>query len=795
MSASPEDSADNDSGDKASEWNELSRQAHRLETAYSIIHGVRGNLSVETVADEIVESLVVVGGFTFAELAIDGFVGQLHIKHFATGGERANDDRLVRKTALFIRGQEIGSLTTSCESLDHVEDQSDLLDYVLPTLAMGIDHAVSFAEVMDYRRTLEDRVIERTAQLAEAREQLEHTVEDLREAKAARDRFFANINHEFRTPLTLIQLATDRLSLTASADDATKGKLDEIDAATRRLLNLVDSLLQLAAGDESKLRVTPRELDLATRLQQLVRNWTPLADRNKVTLEYVGPATCPATIDPTAIETIVGNFVSNALKFTPADGRTTVTMTATDATITIAVRDTGIGIEPAFVPKLFSRFERSETATSRGIRGTGIGLSLSKELVDLQHGSIEVIRHDDPSGTSFIVTLPRFQAATALREDDTQPIVPTALAETPQRESAPTIAPAERIDATILIAEDDPTLARNVLEILSGQYRVFAAVNGTDALVLAKQHRPDLLVTDLEMPGMNGVELTREFLALEGTALSPVLIVSAHAGLEKRLAGFDAGAVDYILKPFSASELLARIRSQLALRKLAVKLHEAQKLTALGILSSGLAHELRNPANALVNALEPMWSLLPDSERTPDAAGTALYEVMDTAATKIRELCSHILELSRSGDLVRRPEPLAKLVHRAKLVVSHALERVQLVEDLRHAQPVPCAGALIEQVLINLLDNAAYAAGPGGTVSISSFAADGRAFIEVSDSGPGVPDHLVERIFDPFFTTKPPGEGTGLGLSISRRIALDHGGDLRVVRRTRGTAFSLQLPV
>ncbi len=293
---------------------------------------------------------------------------------------------------------------------------------------------------------------------------------------------------------------------------------------------------------------------------------------------------------------------------------------------------------------------------------------------------------------------------------------------------------------------------------------------------------------------MNGIELTREFLALPGMGMSPVLIVSAHAGLGERLQGFDAGAVDYVIKPFSADELLARVRNQLAIRKLALKLHESQKLAAMGMLSAGLAHELRNPANALVNALQPLLDLLPPDQRTPDSAGGVLAEVALEAANTIRARSKSILDYSRSEQVHKQPEQLRPMLARSKRMLARVLEHVEVREDLQLDGPIACAAAFIEQILINLLDNAAYAAGRGGWVEIASRREGALAVIEISDSGAGVPVHLQERIFDPFFTTKKVGEGTGLGLTISRRIALNHGGALRVVRRERGTAFRLELP-
>jgi signal transduction histidine kinase len=359
--------------------------------------------------------------------------------------------------------------------------------------------------------------------------------------------------------------------------------------------------------------------------------------------------------------------------------------------------------------------------------------------------------------------------------------------------AAPRVVKAEA-EATILLAEDDPGLADHMAELLSSKYRVLMAPNGKAALEIARERLPDMLVTDLEMPEMNGIELTKHFLALQGSTLAPVLIVSAHAGLGERLAGFEAGAVDYVLKPFSGDELLARIRSQLAIRKLALRLHESQKLAAMGMLSAGLAHELRNPANALVNALHPLFDLLPPEERKPDSAGALLAEVAIEAANQIRERSKNILDYSRAERVSKRTEKVRPLIARAKRTLTAALALVEVREDLQ-LDTIECAAPLIEQILVNLIDNAAYAAGVRGWIEIVARRDNGVGVIEIGDSGPGVPPHLQQRIFDPFFTTKPVGQGSGLGLTISRRIALNHGGDLRIAQKGERTVFRLELPI
>src|SRR3569832_1216705 len=380
----------------------LRRKTTHLETASSLIQAIHGTISLGGLFDTLVLNLVEVGGFIGARLEVDATVDHLRLAHTSCAGETDRADLVPIETSLFFRGVELGRLITYTVAT-RADDQAELLEFVLPTLFLSIDHAVSFAEVLDYRATLEARVVERTAELAKAREELQQSFADLQEAKSSRDRFFANINLEIRTPLTMLQLAADGIARAPQLEPRTRQYVEEVNAATRRLLHLVDSLLVLAAGDEGKLRARPSSFDLATALQRLVRSRTTTAEQKRIEISYEGPAECDVTLDETALETIVGNFVSNAMKFSTPPGRIRVMLSDDPDTVTIGVRDAGPGIDPEFVPKLCERSVRASTAIEMGVRGTGIGRALAKELVELQCGSIEVKRHDDPRGTSFFV--------------------------------------------------------------------------------------------------------------------------------------------------------------------------------------------------------------------------------------------------------------------------------------------------------------------------------------------------------------------------------------------------------
>jgi signal transduction histidine kinase len=323
---------------------------------------------------------------------------------------------------------------------------------------------------------------------------------------------------------------------------------------------------------------------------------------------------------------------------------------------------------------------------------------------------------------------------------------------------------------------------------------ILVAHDGAHALQLAEQHHPDLLITDVQMPAMDGFELTRRFREMPGVPPAPVLVLTARAGIDDRLTGFGVGAVDYLTKPFDPDELRARVRSQLAHRELTRHLYDAEKLASLGAMSAGLAHELRNPANGIVNAVAPLKEMLPPELADPDHPVTQLIDVMAECADQVAYLSRQLLGFRRSGDLDLRRVPVNDVIERALANASASLTGIDLRQRSDYTGPIRCAAPVMSQVLTNLLENAAHAAGPGGWVEIATSKRPGRVTVEVVDSGPGVPQAIRDRIFEPFFTTKPPGQGTGLGLSTSRDLVHRHGGTLELRARGDRTVFAVDLP-
>ena len=781
----------------------LDRQAMQLSVAHTISQLIHRDLDIDRTLHVVAEALVNAGGYICAQVHISTVLDNTLFELRATEGEANASEPIL--AALLSRGRVIGDVRVWHAPEHDPRERGQLLEFVLPTLSMALDNAISYRELTQYRDNLELKVAERTAELVQARDQLAQTVRSLEEAQEVRDRIFANINHEIRTPLALVQLAVSdvRQRLGASADPRTAQQLDGIEMSTRKLLRLVDDLLLLASGREGKLRLAVAPVDLATMLDVVVATWRPVADGKGLSIGFGGPGHCVRHVDEEKIERVVTNLISNAIKFTPSGGAIQVDLTEDASGVTIAVRDTGIGIDDDLKKRLFGRFEQGRPAVHAGARGSGIGLSIVKELTEAHGGEVSV-ENPRGGGSVFRVFLPAGavpRAALATDGDSSQGSAPLRLVPD-DFDSGRSVSALPRVleppappRATVLVAEDDPRLAEAVGALLSAEYRVVLAGDGLTALRMAQQHMPDLLVSDVGMPGMDGLELTRRFRELPGNRLAPVVLLTAFANLTDRLQGFDAGAIDYVVKPFEPAELMARVRSQLELRSLALRLHQSEKLASLGTLSAGLAHEMRNPANAIVNAIDPLAELLPPELRQEDHPVAQLVGVLRECATQIALLSRQLLGFRRPGELEYQSTTVADVVARAQALTSQLFKNVELRHSLDYAGKLDCAAPLLTQVLSNLLENGAHAAGSGGWVKLASRAEGDRAVIEVSDSGSGVPVELRERIFEPFFTTKPPGSGTGLGLTMARQIIERHGGILDVREAAVGTLFHIEVPL
>ncbi len=424
-------------------------------------------------------------------------------------------------------------------------------------------------------------ILEERAEILEMlKNKSEKQAQKIRENEKLKDRFFANISHEFRTPLTLILGPLQ--DLLEGQNRASKVKvstelLQVMQSNGEQLLDLINQLLDLSKIDASQITLKPETVDLAAFTRKTVRSFAPLAESQGVALDVsVEKTPLLVEVDPGQLERVIGNLVSNAIKFTTRGGTVEVELSKEEGTehpIRLSVKDDGIGIPKEDLSHIFDRFYQGSQSEGTFSRGTGIGLALVKEIVELHGGKIEV-KSKPGEGSEFVFLLneklpltdyesrqkklwqfPEQKYEAAAHE-------PFDLYEEGAREKAPEHAP------QVLLVDDNADILKYLEPRLSQRYQVLATESSKEALELLKNNKIDLVISDVMMPPPDGFELCR--LVKDNPDLNhiPVILLTAQAAEESRIEGLELGADDYISKPFSASELLVRVENLIDLRRL-----------------------------------------------------------------------------------------------------------------------------------------------------------------------------------------------------------------------------------
>jgi PAS domain S-box-containing protein len=411
--------------------------------------------------------------------------------------------------------------------------------------------------------------------------------EQLAELDHAKTEFFSNISHEFRTPLTLILGPIAELRKRAcDFDEQTSAELDMSYRNGLRLTKLVNSLLDFSSIEAGRMPTHLEPVDLATLTAELASVFHSAAERAGLDLIVeCPPMDQPAYVDRDMWEKVIFNLLSNALKFTLQGAITVAVRREGDAAI-VTVHDTGVGIPQSEMPRLFERFHRIQTNFTRSTEGSGIGLALVQELVSLQGGSIGAASAGEGSGTTFTIRLPLGAAhlppdagvgatGSAFPSAQTTQTAAEAYVQETLRGTAEPVSRARTeirpaaTAATVLVADDNADMRDYMQRLLRGAgYRVIAVADGQQALKAVRTDLPDLVISDVMMPHIDGLALVSALREDIRTALVPVVLLSARAGHEASIEGLQAGADDYLVKPFSSGELLARVETNIALTRL-----------------------------------------------------------------------------------------------------------------------------------------------------------------------------------------------------------------------------------
>jgi signal transduction histidine kinase/CheY-like chemotaxis protein/ligand-binding sensor domain-containing protein len=428
------------------------------------------------------------------------------------------------------------------------------------------------------------RFNQRRARLKEELAFGKREAERIKELDTLKTRLYTNMTHEFRTPLTIILGMTRQLR--DNADEGRKKSLEMIERNGHGLLQLVNKMLRLSKLESGKMLLVLVNGDIVIFLRTVLTSFIPLAESKGVQVHFLpDSATINMNFDAEKVEQLISNLLSNAIKFTPSGGQIYVVIRKEQNQLLLKVKDTGRGIPTKAQEKIFDRFYQVDDSFTRQYEGTGIGLAFCRELVKLMGGTISVISPlaGAKSGSEFIIQLPFTNSADGVVKPYQEPLEtdkmnwssinysapvpePTVTARTVIAESLPPSVDQSRAQHLILLVEDNPDVVAYVASCLP-DYQLVVAENGAEGLELATTSIPDLIITDVMMPVMDGFELCRRLRQDERTDHIPIIVLTARAALDSKLEGLEIGANVYLSKPFEQRELLLHIKNLFALRE------------------------------------------------------------------------------------------------------------------------------------------------------------------------------------------------------------------------------------
>ena len=445
------------------------------------------------------------------------------------------------------------------------------------------------------RRTAElkktnELLSEKTDEIIHQKDEIERIALELHEADQLKIRFFMNISHEFRTPLTLILGPLEQLRESLKSSTISLSNFNLIDRNAKRLLRLVNQLLDLRSLETNTMRLKVSEGNLETFLYEIFSHFTYNANRFAINYRFTAkPADYNCYFDHDIVEKVMYNLLSNAFKYVNDNGIINITIDKlkhhelieyelpvnekkTGDYVRISIRDNGIGIEEEKLPYIFDRFYQV-THNIKHQKGTGIGLSLAKELINLHKGQI-IVHSKITKGTTFTIVLPvsknffHINEMTSDTGNDTKEDYPLISYEPPPSLQSQEYTGQQDENTLILIVDDNFDIREYLKNCLGRQFKLIEAENGKTGFQKAKKHLPDLIIADIMMPVVDGYALSQKIKSDIALSHTPLILLTARSGKEDELTGLNTGAEDYITKPFNKDVLLARINTILNNRKL-----------------------------------------------------------------------------------------------------------------------------------------------------------------------------------------------------------------------------------
>jgi signal transduction histidine kinase len=674
-------------------------------------------------------------------------------------------------------------------------------------------------------------------------------------AKDLESQLFASVSHELRTPLALILGPAERLLAGPDLRDDQRADLEVVARNARTLLKHVGDLLHVARSEAGKLSASYSEVDLAELCRNTGAHFDGFAKDRKVAYTIVAASPIAAEVDAAKLQRVLLNLLANAFKFTPKGGRVRVAaLELTGNRVAVEVADSGPGVPEAERQAVFERFHQREGGSTRRFGGTGLGLAIVKDLVALMGGAVTL--GQAPEGGALLrVEMPSLAppGAVVSSTEDSAVMMRSMVHEALDRLRSPSDPPSPALADTglpsspsvppsferplVLVVEDNPDMNRFVAAALAPELRVVSAFDGEQGLAEALRLRPDLIVSDVMMPGLSGDALLAALRArpeLDGT---PVVVLTAKTDDVLRARLLREGAQDYLNKPFFAEELRARARNLVSMKRareilqrdlstrtrdleaLAGEVAQRRRELTTALESARVArdhadrassmktsflrmvsHELRTPLTSLKLNLERL------TRTAPAAPQDEMIRKIAASAGRLHELIESLLEYARiEGGRLRVEEAdvdaetlCADVIEELSPQAEQKGIALRLARAARAVPPLRSDPRLLRLVVVNLVGNAVKFTHDGAVDVVVSHER-GAHCIRVRDSGPGIPAQDHDRIFEPFEQMEPlphkHTRGVGLGLSIVKEMVEALSGRIELRSAPgQGSTFTVVLP-
>jgi signal transduction histidine kinase len=684
--------------------------------------------------------------------------------------------------------------------------------------AFGMEQSRLSEELRERAVKMEAEIYARAREVAEANIRLKDANEELarlyrvaQELDRLKSQFFANISHELRTPLTLILGPLARLLGRAELDEAVRKDLSLAQRNALLLTRHVTDLLDVAKLEAGRMAVHYARTDLAALARQAASHFEALACEKAIQFQVDAGVPLSAEVDPEKCQRILINLLANAFKFTPPGGRVALVCREAGDLAVLEVEDDGPGVPQALRAAVFERFRQAEGGAGRTQGGTGLGLAIVKEFAELQHGTAS-LGTASLGGAAFAIALPRrAPEGTEIGPDPAldESLGQAAAAEWRPRPPGRGFRPGPAAAPLVLVVEDNPDMNDFLADLLSRQYQVVSAYDGGEGLQKALELRPDLILTDVMMPGMTGDEMVHELHRHPELDDIPILVLTAKADDGLRLDMLQGGVLDFIHKPFSPEEVLAKIGTHVGQkmrtrkdleRMVTERTAELEAANAeLAAFSYSVSHDLRAPLRGIDGF---SLALLEDAGAQLDAKARHYLQRIRTGTQHMGRIIDDLLKLSRASRTVLNHERLELSAMARALLERIVQDDASRSPELRVEEGLTASGdlCLIDSVLENLLGNAwKYTAKvPAARIEFFRQAQpDGSSAFCVRDNGAGFDMAHAGKLFAPFqrLHSVQEFEGTGIGLAIVERIVRRHGGRVWAAAEPgRGAMFSFTLP-